>query len=323
MYEILWLIYGEVQVLMESKCMLPETVPSARQHHPSIIVGWMTALLLSSTLLPSAYGWSEQQRSAANEYYYPNFADNPYLTKRMQRCIRPYLLPSDHPARAAMDQIFAKPGVIRNTKTVKAAGFTIFHSQKKSFIRVLKHPLLNGYLLKVYLDTERNVPKGSPGWKRLTMRCIVAEKIKSIIAKHKIQNFIVADKWVYPLPQKKGKRRTIQPVVLLVKDMQIYGTRGAKQAWKKAGYRTARELFTIFHRGYGSAFLAGNLPYTRSGKFAFIDTEFGKRDIPMIHLQRYFSSKVRGYWQKLLYRSKGCGSQYFEPLETRSSVHRN
>ena len=86
---------------------------------------------------------------------------------------------------------------------------------------------------------------------------------------------------------------------------------------KKAGYRTVRELYTIFSRGYGSAFLAGNLPYTHSGKFAFIDTEFGKRHLPMDRLQRHFAPNVRRYWQSLLHRrSKGCempfpGTQVF------------
>ena len=206
-----------------------------------------------------------------------------------------------------MDAIFAKSGVIRDEKSVQKAGFRIFKSQKKSFIRVLKHPLLEGYLLKVYLDTERNIPKGSPGWKRLAMRCVVAQKIKTLIARHKITRFIVADKWVYPVPPSKKSARTAQPLVLIVKDMQIYNTQDSQKAWReKAGYRTVRELYTIFGRGYGSAFLAGNLPYTRTGKFAFIDTEFGRRHLPLDGLQRHFAPSVGRYWKSLLLRRPKC-----------------
>lgn len=311
---ILW--YAQEQ--KESKPMLPAHVkrPFSMLH----------AFRLSALVfLTSSQGFSEQslvelenRAGRSDKATYRNFTNNPRLTKCMKRFIAPHLLPEDHPAKTAMDEIFAKSGVIRNEKTVQKAGFKIFKSQKKSFIRVLKHPLLEGYLLKVYLDTENNIPRGSPGWKRLTMRCVVAKKIKEIIERHNIKRFIVADKWVYPLPQSKSTPRSAQPLVLLVKDMQIFNTRDSKKAWmKKAGYRTVRELYTIFSRGYGSAFLAGNLPYTHSGKFAFIDTEFGKRHLPMDRLQRHFAPNVRRYWQSLLHRrSKGCempfpGTQVF------------
>jgi hypothetical protein len=232
----------------------------------------------------------------------------------MKHYIGPYLLPLDHPAKAAMDQIFSHPGVIKNVKTLKDAGFIIFRSQKKSYIRVLKHPLLKGYLLKIYLDTENHIPKGSPGWKRLTTRCVVAEKVKAIIARHKMKSFVVADKWVYPVPLSKKASSRVQPLVLIVKDMNIYNSAKSAEAWaKRASYQTARELFYIFNRGYGSAYLAGNLPYTHDGKFAFIDTEFDKRRIPMIHMQRYFSPKVRRCWQSML-RRKQCLSLVLEPL---------
>lgn len=280
------------------------------------LLGCMTAILFSAQGFsentgghtPSTIEWSNRDRASSGSIY-PNFTNNPRFTKRLKRFIAPHLLPKDHPTKAAMDEIFAKAGVMRNEKTVREAGFTIFKSQKKSYIRVLKHPLLKGYLLKVYLDTERNIPGGSPGWKRLTMRCVVAKKIKELIAKHKIKRFIVADKWVYPLPREKKSSRRAQPLVLIVKNMNIYNASGSKAAWKnKAGYKTVRELYTIFSRGYGSAYLAGNLPYTHDGKFAFIDTEFGKRHLPMERLQRHFAPNVGRYWQSLLHhRSKGIG----------------
>jgi hypothetical protein len=250
---------------------------------------------------------SSSEWNRAESTFYPNYTDNPLITNRMKRMINPYLLPTDHPAYSAMGTIFSHSGIIKNKKSVRKAGFKILFSQKKSHIYVLKHPLLRGYLLKVYLDSERKIPKGMPGWKRLTMRCVVAEKIKSIIAKHNFRCFIVADKWVYPIPADgfgSGSSQQ-QPVVLLAKDMNIYNSKTSAMAWRKrAGYETMRELFEIFRRGYGSAFLVGNLPYTHSGRFAFIDTEFGKRRLPMVHLSRYFSPRMRTYWWSLLQKSR-------------------
>ena len=266
---------------------------------------------------PNPWDAENQERIAPGEWdrhdgpFYPNFTYNPLITEHMKRKMAHYLLPMDHPARAALDTIFSKSGVIKNSKSVRKAGFKILFSQKKSHIRVLRHPRLRGYLLKVYLDTERNIPRGMPGWKRLTMRCVVAEKIKSIIAHHGFTSFIVADKWIYPIPADglgSGSSRP-QPVVLLVRDMRVYNTRNSARAWReKAGYETIRELFEIFKRGYGSAFLVGNLPYTHSGRFAFIDTEFGKRKLPMIHLARYFSPRMRNYWWSLMRHSRSCSS---------------
>ena len=252
--------------------------------------------------------WEAQDKS-----YYPNFTYNPLLSERGRHMMDPYLLPLNHPAKGAMDRIFAKPGVIRNYKTVKAAGFKILHKQKKSFICVLKHPLLKGYLIKTYLDSEKRVPRDMPGWKRLTMRCIVAAKIKSIIAKHNIVSFIVADKWVYPLPTNESWSEDNQPIVLLVRDMKIYDPHASAKAWRKqANHQTIRELYEIFKRGYGSAFLVGNLPYTHSGRFAFIDTEFGKRKLPMIRLSRYFTPKLRRYWFSLLHLRRDRLTTHYE-----------
>ena len=246
---------------------------------------------------------SSDEWKKPDEPYYPNFTYNPALTDRMKRLMAPYLLPIDHPARGAMGVIFSRPGVIKNDASVKSAGFKILHKQPKSHICVLKHPLLKGYLLKVYLDCEKRIPRGMSAWKRLTMRCIVAEKVKSVIEKRGITNFIVADKWVYPIPTEQVLKG--QPVVLLVKDMQIFNSGGSAKAWRsRATRQTIRELFEIFRRGYGSAFLVGNLPYTHSGRFAFIDTEFGKRRLPMVRLSRYFSPSMRKYWLSLLKASK-------------------
>lgn len=233
--------------------------------------------------------------------HYRNFTNNQCLSWHMKQLMAPYLLPQNHPTKRVLDKIFAKPGVIKNTTTLRKAGFTIFRSQKKSYIRVLKHQRLRGYLLKVYPDTEQRIPKGYPGWKRLTMRCVVAKKIKRIIKDQHIRNFVVADKWIYPLPPPKNRHYHQQPVVLIVKDMNIYNGERSRVAWKKkATHRTMRELHRIFSRGLGSPYLAGNLPYTKRGRFAFIDTEFGRRKLPLTRMGRHFSPSLKRYWNSLV-----------------------
>jgi hypothetical protein len=234
---------------------------------------------------------------------YPHFTRNPCLSKHMKKLMAPHLLPKSHPTKKVLDKIFSRSRVITNKKTLRKAGFKILFSQHKSFVQVVSHPRLKGYLLKLYLDSDRRVRKGPAAWKRLTVRCIVAKKIKRIIAKRKVHTFVVADKWLYPLPAPKHRNPHKHPVVLIVKDMKIYNRRESGRAWrKKASWSTIKGLYKIFSRGYGSAFLSGNVPYTKKHKFAFIDTEFDKRKIPMRHAYRRLSPRMWKYWKSLVHR---------------------
>lgn len=231
---------------------------------------------------------------------YPNFTNNPRITSRMQRLMAPYLLPLDSPIKSICDKIFPGSHVIQHKKSLKKAGFRILFAQKLSHIIVASHPKLSGYLFKIYLHSERVYKDRMVGWELLTTRCIVAQKIKSIIKQKKIRNFVVADKWLYPLPASKKKQK-VEPVILIVKDMKIYDRHKSREVWEhKAKPKYLKELYAILGRGYGSAFLPGNIPYTKSGKFAFIDTEYMKRKIPLGHVKHFLSSAMKEYWDHLV-----------------------
>ena len=247
---------------------------------------------------------TEAEKKGRRISFYPNFTDNRNISKRMQRLMAPYLLPMHHHLKPILDSIFAKKGVIENTKTLQKAGFSIMFAQKKSFIIVAKHPKVHGYLFKIYLDSKRIYKDEMVGWELLTTRCIVAKKIKQLIRDKGLKHFIVADKWLYPLPSSKSKHSHCEPVILVVRDMQIYNRFQSDHAWQtKAGKRHLRELYEILGRGYGSAYLPGNIPYTKKGKFAFIDTEYNKRKIPLGHARRFFNPTMQFYWDDLIGKS--------------------
>lgn len=237
--------------------------------------------------------------------FYPNFSDNRFISDHMQRLMYPYLLPLDSPIKSILDEIFAHSRVIKNKRSLQRAGFTILFSQKRSFIIVAKHPKVIGHLFKIYLDSKNVRKDGMSGWELLTTRCIVAQKIKNIIQKKKIHHFTVADKWLYPLPVlKKNRKSHLESVILVVKDMQIYNRNISRCAWKeKVTRRYLRELYAVLGKGYGSAFLHGNIPYTKAGTFAFIDTEYNKREIPLNHARRFLSKKMQPYWDSIVRRS--------------------
>ncbi len=234
--------------------------------------------------------------------FYPNFTNNPCLSGSMQNAMAPWLLPLCHKMKPVLDRLFANPNVVNSERTLRKAGFKILFSQHRSKIRVIAHPKLPGYLIKLFPNCEKNLV--SSAWKRLTIRCIVAQKIKSIIARHHIHHFIVADKWLYPLPPNLKKKESI-PVVLLVRNMNIYNREDSKHVWKNhINGCILQELYKILGRGYGSAFLSGNLPYSKRGKFAFIDTEYDKRKIPLQHVKKFVSPKMRHYWDYLVKQHK-------------------
>lgn len=233
--------------------------------------------------------------------FYPHFSDNPAITEPMHQLMDPYLLPMDHSMKVVLDDIFARSRVVENDQSLVAAGFTILFSQKRSLIRVVKHPRIQGYLLKMYLDSDAAKLKEEAGWERLAMRCAIAEKIKNFIAQDGIKSFVVADKWLYPLPVLQNCRPEQQLVVLLVKDMDIYNRVESGFAWKAVPNRAmVKELYTVLAHGYGSAALDKNVPYTKSGTFAFIDTEYKKgKKVSLRQPRNYLSTEMQAYWDTL------------------------
>jgi hypothetical protein len=260
---------------------------------------------------------TQQKKGRRSTSCYQNFNDNPFINKRMQASMAPYLVPLEHPLKPILDKIFLSPRVIENKVSLREAGFTILFSQKKSQIIVARHEAAPGYLFKMYLSSTHVHRKGMDGWKLLTTRCSVAHKIKELIKKKRIRWFTVADKWLYPLPADcQHTYSKHEPVILVVKDMDVYDCRTSAEAWRsKSCRRLLRELYSILGRGYGSSFLSGNIPYTRGGKFAFIDTEYDKRKIPLSHLKRFFSEQVRPYWDRIVRRDpKGIENNVPKPV---------
>lgn len=230
---------------------------------------------------------------------YPNYRQNPYLTKEIRKNIKPYLIPLEHPAKAILDALFSSR-VLQNEQTLAEAGFITIFSQETSFVKVVKHPCLEGYLLKLYLDNETRLKKETPGWEWLANRCKGAERIRKIIAKKKIKHFEVPDKYIYIPPPFYSEGPICQPIILLVTDMKILNRNDTKWAWKHyANYEVLDELHYILSKGCGSRLLSQNVPFTESGKFAFIDTEYPKRKISLNKATNYFSDEMQAYWNSL------------------------
>jgi hypothetical protein len=116
---------------------------------------------------------------------YSNFDNNPHISNGARNKIKPFLVPITHPIKPNLDSIFSSSRATFNKNTLISAGFLIKFIQPRSFIIVASHPILSGYLLKLYVDTELKEKGGKPGWSWFVKRCIGAKEIKKIIARKK------------------------------------------------------------------------------------------------------------------------------------------
>ena len=83
-----------------------------------------------------------------------NLDKNSYIDAKTRKKIKPYLLPSNHPAKPILDAIFHSTRATTDDASLHKAGFQIHHIQDRSRVRVISHPLLPNYLLKVHVDAE-------------------------------------------------------------------------------------------------------------------------------------------------------------------------
>lgn len=234
-----------------------------------------------------------------------HISNNPYLSHSIIKHIKPFIIPKNHPALPTLNKIFSKSRPIIDEKTLKEAGFRILCSKPRSFIRVVRHPDLPGYLLKVNLDSDKRQKFNKPAWHWFVRRCQGAKILSFAIQKCHSKHFQVAKKWIYVLPPSppppQGNDFRIQPVVLLVEDMKIYDSRISKMAWdNKFTKRHLDELYEIITLAGGSSYRPDNVCLRRKGnsKFAFIDTEYPNNPPDYGSVTSYLKSDLKDYWLK-------------------------
>ena len=215
-----------------------------------------------------------------------------------------YLLPLDHPMKGAVDSIFSQTRVLENQRTLVDAGFEIIAGPMPySYIIVARHPAIPGYVFKMYLDSERRERKKTPHWKWLLRRCIGAQRIRNVIRSEKISHFVVPDKWLYVLPiYPYSSSLNPEVVIVMETDMEPEDKGVSKQMWKTAITREhLDELYSILkERNGGHLHMVKNVPFSKLGKFAFIDTEFLNSDYELERVKKYLSKEMQRYWDDLI-----------------------
>ena len=211
-------------------------------------------------------------------------------------------LPKNHPVHRKLDQLFAKERPLLSLKTLRRAGFQKARPRKFTHLIVTRHPEIPGYIFKLYLDAQR-FPHGEAEnnfWKR---RIQGAKKIRRLIAKKRWEKiFKVPRKWIYKTPTNGiDSDYPIKLTLLVEEDMDLLSPQKNQKRWKKISPQKLRALHTILTKiGLRDCAKPDNIPFSRDGKIAFIDTQtHGEKSIAYKKLLPFLNPPMQTYWKKL------------------------
>ena len=228
---------------------------------------------------------------------------NPLVPQHLWEELKPYFLPDDHPIKPRLDRLFNKIRATQSEKYFEKGGFEKPIMREPTNIVIGWHPQFKEYIFKVYLDTQPPLNE----WENWMQRIKGARAIQASLEKHGFQHICVPKKWIYPLPiepsppnQPRFYRKNF---ILVVENMHILDrTANLKAFKKKMTPDILQELYTLLaEEGLIDSIYPGNIPFTKEGKLAFIDTEhhYPDRPVPYDKLTPYLSSNMQAYWQSL------------------------
>lgn len=228
--------------------------------------------------------------------------DYPWIPPKTWNSIRKFLLPEDHPAKIALDKLFAKKRPVTSLHSMEKAGFQ-FRLMKNKRKIVAKHPDLKGYLIKTYLDFHHIA---TPDWKLWQHRARGAKLVSASISRHHYDHLMKAPcKWIYliPMPPPENGRTTL----LVVEDMQPLTSKKNKRKYYHITSEQLEALYIILKENllHDSIYIH-NIPFSKDGKIAFLDLEHyhsTSRPVRYEKLTPYFSPHMQFYWNALFKNS--------------------
>lgn len=215
--------------------------------------------------------------------------------------VKPYVIPKNHPLKKILDEICLERRILDSYETMEQAGFTIIYRQLNQGIIVAKHPRLQGYLVKAYLDSSARVE-----WSLWVLRVKGARVIQELLNKYKYNRFMkVPEKLIYPLPEKgrpvANEVTFPKDFILLVEDMDLCSTEASAVKYKEVmSFRRLKALHRVICEGGLSDSHIGNIPFSNDDRIAFVDTEYVLNwPVHLDWLTKHFSLKNQGYWLHL------------------------
>lgn len=215
--------------------------------------------------------------------------------------LTPHFLPEDHPIKAKLDTIFSARAT-QNTASLKKAGFIDPEPRKYSRTVVTRHPRLKGFVIKLYTDDS---PLNDAF--ELLLRVTGANYTRDAINRFGYQSiFAVPKKWIYPLPESRLSTDGSYPknFILIAEDMNVL-ERSDNYYWWKSGLVTKKILDALYmivqEAGLDDSVMPSNIPFTKDGKIAFVDTPcYHRWPVGFDRLTRHLSPAMRKHWSLLI-----------------------
>lgn len=252
------------------------------------------AAALAITLIFSSSVHSDQVASTWSEIYkaYPDIP----LEK-----IYYYLLPSELPLKKELDAFFSEARVTEDAQSLELAGFTENLCKTNSQTIVTCHPKFPGYVFKLFRDDQHIEDHVN----QLFRRIIGALAAKSAIEETGSEElFIVPKKWIYLIPQLPSKYSQKQCLIIAEKIDLLPDNENLKK-WKSTSIpqATLEKLYSVLQKaGLSDSIYPYNIPFTRDGKIAFVDTEcaYWWPEPPKFpKLAKFLSNDNKAFWLSL------------------------
>lgn len=227
-------------------------------------------------------------------------------TAKVRTVVSPYLMPEDHPIKPQLDALFRRSRAIFNLRTLEAAGFNKSKPRKFTKLIVTSHVQFPGYIFKLYLDTQRYY-KESYEHEQWIMRVQGVEKVRAQIAARGLEwAFKAPKKWIYALPSTPEPSSDFpsKHYILVEEDMELFSDEENAAIWASNDVSPALldGLFQLLQAvGLDDCLKPDNLPFSKDGRVAFIDTQSTGQTVHYKRLLPFLSPDNQRYWKSIIH----------------------
>lgn len=221
--------------------------------------------------------------------------------------LKSYYLPEDHPVKSVLDVLFKRNHPLLCLAAFESAGFKTYPRRKTSQTLCAKHPRLKGFLIKTFLDDQTEVTEEWIHWIR---RIEGARQLRAWIESHGYEHFFKApQKWIYAVPLDphfpKHPHFQTKRFLLVVEDMKILNSKENKKAWRTQVTEAHLNAlyFALTENLLIDSLYIDNIPFSRDGRIAFVDTEhYNVKHISLLlsRLLPALSPPMANHWRALI-----------------------
>jgi len=237
--------------------------------------------------------------------FYTPFIEAKRLSAEEEAYIAQYAMPQDHPIKERLDALFRAQRVIFNIDTLKDAGFNKPVIRNITKLIVTTHRDLPGYIFKLFLDIQRPY-KEAPEYDYWISRIRTANAIRNAITERNLESeFKVPHKWLYVVPSspKPPLGYFTKHYVLVAEDMDLYSEKNNVAIWKSNTVTQGllQDLYGLLKDlGLQDCTKPENIPFSKDGRIAFIDTQFMNRKVVFKSLTSSLSPSNQIFWKSLI-----------------------